>query len=319
MSEKISPGTQEKYGVQLVCKAWDFPRSSFYHRSREVHKRGKQPSQSDEELLEEIRATIKSSPFVGEGHRKVHAQLKRKRPRSCGRNRVLKLMRDHRLLSPYRVCQKERRIHDGRITTDKPNEMWGTDAAKIYTLEDGWVWFFGVLEHWNAECLGWHVTKQGNRFAAIEAMTQAVECVFGQARGGIAQGVKVRVDHGSQFLSDGFVNQIRYWGMSISKGFVREPETNGVIERFHRTFKEQVVHGKRYHSLIDLRRDVEAFIKQYNELWLLEKLDYHSPLEARGLYANGKNVLRVGLKKRRRPERAPYSSRRGREHKTDKK
>jgi len=182
--------------------------------------------------------------------------------------------------------------HDGRITTDVPNVMWGTDAAKVYTLEDGWVWFFGVIEHWNSECLGWHVTKKGDRFAAIEAMTQAVENVFGRASKGDARGVKLRVDHGSQFLSEGFVNQAHYWGIGISKGFVREPETNGVIERFHRTLKEQIVHGRQYHSAEDFRKEVNAFISNYNDDWLLEKLDYYSPKEARRLYTEGRNVLK---------------------------
>jgi transposase InsO family protein len=201
-------------------------------------------------------------------------------------------MKKHNLLSPYRCEQGSKNPHNGRITTDTPNIMWGTDAAKVFTLEDGWIWFFGVIEHWNSECLGWHVTKKGDRFAAIEAMTQSVENVFGSTSQGVARGLKLRVDHGPQFLSDGFVNQIHYWGVSISKGFVREPETNGVIERFHRTFKEQIVHGRQYHSIEDFRRAVVTFMSLYNEHWLLEKLDYHSPSKARSLYQKGKNVLK---------------------------
>ena len=190
-------------------------------------------------------------------------------------------MKRHKLLSPYRHEQGKGHIHDGRITTDRPNEMWGTDAAKIFTLEDGWVWFFGVIEHWNAECLGWYVTKRGNRFSAIESLTQAIEKAYGNVLPGVARGLKLRIDHGSQFISEGFMNQTHYWGIGISKGFVREPETNGVVERFHRTFKEQIVHGRQYHSIEDFRKAVEAFIRVYNEKWLLEKLGYRSPLEAR--------------------------------------
>ena len=36
---------------------------------------------------------------------------------------------------------------------------------------------------------------------------------------------------GSQYLSDHFLKQIRYWGVHPSFGFVEEPETNGVAER----------------------------------------------------------------------------------------
>ena len=37
--------------------------------------------------------------------------------------------------------------------------MWGSDEPKILTLGDGWVWIFSVIDHWNAERLGWHVYK----------------------------------------------------------------------------------------------------------------------------------------------------------------
>lgn len=298
MSAKTSPSTHLKYGVEMVCKVWRFPRSSFYHaqkRSKKTTKnRGKRPIISDDVLLKAIREDIAKSPFQGEGHRKIHARLKRFKYLNMGRNRVLKLMREHKLLSPYRSEHVLDNPHDGRITTDNPNEMWGTDAAKVFTLEDGWVWFFGVIDHWNAECLGWHVTKKGDRFAAIEALNQAVEKVCGNASAEVARGLKLRIDHGSQFVSDGFTHQARYWGISISKSFVREPETNGVIERFHRTLKEQIVYGRQYHSVEDFRRAVEEFIHLYNEHWLLEKLAYHSPHEARKLYLQGKNVAKAG-------------------------
>jgi len=74
---------------------------------------------------------------------------------------------------------------------------------------------------------------------------------------------------------------------------VREPETNGVIERFHRTFKEQIVHGRQYHSVLDFRAAVSSFVSKYNEYWLLEKLDYHSPYQARRLFEEGKNVQKL--------------------------
>jgi putative transposase len=296
MSEKASPQTHLRYGVEMVCKVWNFPRSSFYHSRKTSQKvkdkRGKRPKVSDDELLKAIVDDISNSHFHGEGHRKVHARLKRFQELAVGRNRVLKAMKTNNLLSPYRCEQGKGKPHDGRISTDDPNVMWGTDAAKVFTLEDGWVWFFGVIEHWNAECLGWHVTKKGDRFAAIEALTQAIENVFEKSQQGVARGLKLRVDHGSQFLSEGFMNQAHHWGISVSKGFVREPETNGVIERFHRTFKEQIVHGRQYHSVEDFRKEVSSFISKYNRNWLLEKLDYHSPTEARRMYKEGKNVLK---------------------------
>ncbi len=164
MSEKISPTTHLKYGIKRVCAAWKCPRSSLYYsRKREQGtKRGRRAKISDEELVKAIVTDIQESHFQGEGHREIHARLKRIKNLTVGRNRVLNTMRKHKLLSPYRSERGKDKLHKGRITTDAPNVMWGTDAAKVFTLEDGWVWFFGVIEHWNAECLGWHVTKRGD-------------------------------------------------------------------------------------------------------------------------------------------------------------
>jgi hypothetical protein len=64
------------------------------------------------------------------------------------------VVRENGLLSPHRHLPRSEAAHDGRITTDAPNLMWGTDATQIPTVLDGKVWLFAVVEHWNAEGLG---------------------------------------------------------------------------------------------------------------------------------------------------------------------
>ena len=121
--------------------------------------------------------------------------------------------------------------------------MWGTDGVRVFTLDDGWGWIFAAVEHWNAECVGWHVCKVGSRFAALDPIAQGLERLYGSLDADVARGLALRMDHGSQYLSDHFLKQIRYWGIHPSFGFVEEPETNGVAERWNRTLKEQAIHG----------------------------------------------------------------------------
>ncbi|MEX3582266.1 MAG: hypothetical protein VB137_05900 [Burkholderia sp.] len=33
------------------------------------------------------------------------------------------------------------------MTTDRPNKMWGTDGAKVQTLDEGLVWIFAAVDH----------------------------------------------------------------------------------------------------------------------------------------------------------------------------
>jgi transposase InsO family protein len=82
-------------------------------------------------------------------------------------------------------------------------------------------------------------------------------------------------------MAEAFQKQIIYWGYIPSMALVGEPETNGVVERFNRTYKEQVIHGAVFETVRDLQEATRAFAEIYNSSWLLEKLNYQSPLEAR--------------------------------------
>lgn len=241
---------------------------------------------ADEALLAAIRADLARSPWTGEGHRKVWARLRVIEAMRVARKRVLRLMREHSLLSPHRARTHANTPHDRQIITSAPNLMWATDATQIATVRDGKVWLFGVIEHWNAELLGWNVAKRGTRFEAAQAVGMAVRQQFGHLSAGAARGLALRHDHGSNFMAEHFHKQIRFWGISPSYAFVREPETNGVIERFFRTFKEQVVHGRIYQTIDDVREAVRSFVERYNAQWLIEKNAYKSPNDARNSWNN---------------------------------
>ena len=204
---------------------------------------------------------------------------------------MLRIMKDNKLLSPHRSVNKPPNPHDGKITTDSPNEMWGSDGTKVKTVDDGWIWVFSVAEHWNTECLGWHVCKKGDRFAALEPISQAVKKIYGSFNKGVAAGLRLRIDNGSQYISDYFLQQIRYWGIEDSFGLVRQPETNGVAERFHRTLKEQVIDGRIFRNANEVREAVSQFIEIYNEHWLVAKRGYQSPLETRQNHNRLKEVI----------------------------
>jgi len=294
VSQTISGSTGAPYGIQRVCRVWEQARSTFYAqqaRTAELTppaRRGPKPAVPDDALLALIRADLAASPFSGEGHRKVWARLHFVQGLRVARKRVLRLMREHQLLSPHRSRQGTPVVHDGTIVTDAPNVLWGTDGAKVFTLDEGWVWTFVAVEHWNAECVGWHVAKHGNAYAALEPLAQGVTQLYGGVGADLARGLAVRLDHGTQYLSDHFVNQLRFWGITPSFAFVAEPETNGVAERFIRTLKEQVIYGRTYRTAAEVRAAVAAFIARYNAHWLVEKNGYRSPVQARAAWTSAR-------------------------------
>ncbi len=293
MSRETSEGCGKTYGLQRVCQALEFPRSTIYaQQAREssrvvpIHRirRGPKPKVPDADLLIAIRDDLAASPFIGEGHRKVWARLRIVRGIRVSRARVLRLMRENALLSPHRRPQGEPNLHDGAITTDRPNDMWGTDGIRIETVDQGWVWVFAAVDHFDACCVGIHAAKTGNRFAALQPIAQGLQTEFGATGADAGRGLTLRMDHGTQYTADDFLNQVKFWGIAPSFAFVAEPQTNGVAERFNRTLKEQAIHGRVFRNLEEVRAAVTEFRDRYNRHWRLEKLGFMSPLEARQAY-----------------------------------
>ena len=294
MSRETSAGTDRPYGLERVCRVLEFPRSTIYaQQARESVKvvplhpqrRGPKPKLSDADLLTAIRADLEASPFTGEGHRKIWARLRILRGIRVSRARVLRLMRENALLSPHRRPQGLPNLHDGTITTDRPNEMWGTDGIRIETVDEGWVWVFSAVDHFDACCVGIHAVKIGNRFAALQPIAQGLHAEFGATGADAGRGLTLRMDHGTQYTADDFLNQVRFWGVAPSFAFVAEPQTNGVAERFNRTLKEQAIHGRIFKNVEEVRATVTNFKDRYNRHWRLEKLGFMSPHEARQAYA----------------------------------
>ena len=119
----------------------------------------------------------------------------------------------------------------------------------------------------------------------MQPIAQGLKTEFGGTAAEAGRGLTLRMDHGTQYMADDFLNQIKFWGIAPSFAFVAEPQTNGVAERFNRTLKEQVIHGRVFKNVEEVRAAVNAFKDLYNRHWRLEKLGFMSPLEARQAYA----------------------------------
>jgi transposase InsO family protein len=274
--------------VMMVCRTLGVSRATLYrHRQpgRTPAKRGPQTVESDAELAGHIREVLESVErdfdFRGEGHRKVRARLAQ-RGVFAGKRRVLRVMRQEGLLAPTRVGRPHGPyVHDGKVVADKPDEMWGTDATMAFTRQDGWSWVFIAVDHCTTECVGIHAAKPGTRYEALEPIHQGVREHFGSLDKDVAKGLKVRHDHGPQYISDVFQDEVKLLGAESSPSFVASPQGNGVAERFIRTLKEQVLWVNQFESVEELRLALLAFKERYNEHWLIERHGHLSPAEMR--------------------------------------
>ena len=285
MSRTVPPSGSGPYGLTRVCRVWDLARSTVY-RHRELpqaappQRPGPTGPMPDAALVDAIRGVLAASPFHGEGHRKVWARLRHAGARTSKR-RVLRLMREHGLLAPSRVgAPRGPRSHDGTIIPEAVDVMWGTDLTTTVT-GDGQAAVFVALDHRSAECVGIHAALRATRFEALEPIRQGVRRHFGGFAEGVARGLAVRHDHGSQYMSDAFQRELRFLGIESSPAFVRAPEGNGCAERFIRTLKENLLWVRTFDAVEDLRRALIDFRETYNATWLIERHGFRPPSAVR--------------------------------------
>ena len=93
------------------------------------------------------------------------------------------------------------------------------------------------------------------------------------------------MDHGTQYTAENFLNQVKFWGIALSFPLIPGPQTQGVAERFNRTLKKQVFHGRVFKNLLEVRVAVAEFKERYNHHHRLKKWGFFAPLEVHQAYA----------------------------------
>jgi putative transposase len=291
MSCATSPSRDRTYGVARVCRTWGVARATLYRRRRTaaadadrqpcpVRRRGPVGACPDAELVAHIEAEIAASPFHGEGYRKLWARLRHRGIRTAPR-RVRRLMKEHGLQAPHRARLSQSHAHDGTIVTERVDDVWGTDMTQTVTNQEGRAYVFVTVDHCSGEIVGIHAARSASRFEALEPVRQGVAAHFGATAAGVASGLTLRHDHGSNYMANDFQREIGFLGIASSPAFVRQPEGNGVAERTIRTIKENVlwVHG--FPTLEALRQALLAFAALYNARWLRERHGYRTPDQIR--------------------------------------
>ena len=284
MSRQVSPSTARCTGSSGSRACGASSRATVYRHRRpdrgERRRPGPLGAMPDAALVGEIRKLLEDSPFHGEGYRKLWARLRFAGVRTS-RRRVLRLAREHGLLAHQRPGRRHGpRAHDGTITTERVDLMWGTDLTSVVTGE-GQAAVFVAVDHCSAECVGVHASRRADRFEALEPVKQAVRERCGAFAKDVAAGLRLRHDHGSQYVSHDFQAEVRFLGIESSPAFVREPEGNGCAERFIRTLKENLLWVRRFETVEELRLALIAFKRTYNQGWIIERHGYKTPAQVR--------------------------------------
>lgn len=201
-----------------------------------------------------------------------------------GYRRLTYMMMDHDIVavSPstvYRILHKQGLLRPWNQGTTKkgtgfnqpsgPHKHWHIDISYI-NIDGTFYYLCSILDGYSRYIVHWDIR---------EAMTETdVETILQRAREMFPnQSPRIISDNGPQFISKDFKTYIKLCGMTHVRTSPYYPQSNGKIERWHKSLKSECIRTGTPLSLEDAKRIVAVYIDQYNNERLHSSIGYVTP------------------------------------------
>ncbi|HXG76402.1 MAG TPA: DDE-type integrase/transposase/recombinase [Gaiellaceae bacterium] len=153
-----------------------------------------------------------------DGYRMVCAFVRRKPGVAVNRKRVLRVMREHKLIQRRRPL--ERRKRHGFFKVQRPRQLWQLDMTSVWVAEHGWTYLMAIVDYCTREIVAWHVELRCRADEAIALVNHAA-AVHGIEPGELVLGS----DNGSAFTARRFRGRLTELGIRHRRGGYRDPES----------------------------------------------------------------------------------------------
>lgn len=153
---------------------------------------------------------------------------------------------------------------------DSPHRYWHVDISYL-NICGTFYYLCSILDGYSRYIVH-HEISQHMTEADVEMVLQHAKEKFPAARQQIIS------DNGPQFIARDFKEFIRVSGMSHVRTAPYYPQSNGKIERWHKSLKSEAIRAKCPISLEEAKRIVDDFVTHYNEQRLHSAIGYITPL-----------------------------------------
>ena len=181
--------------------------------------------------------------------------------------------------SVYRVLKKAGLINQwsprsskkgsGFVQPLRPHAHWHIDISYL-NLCGTFYYMCSILDGCSRSIIHWEI-RESMKEAEIETIIQRAREKHPEAT------PRIISDNGPQFIAKDFKEFIKVAGMTHVRTAPYYPQSNGKIERYHRTIKSECIRKGVLLSLDDAREVVAGFVKHYNTVRLHSSIGYITP------------------------------------------
>jgi putative transposase len=205
--------------------------------------------------------------FPLEGYRRLTFMMLDADLVACSPSSVYRVLKEAGLLDRHHPKPSSK--GKGFVQPLRPHEHWHVDVSYL-NIAGTFYYLCSLLDGYSRFLVHWEIRETMSE-ADIEQIIQRGRERFPDAR------PRIISDNGPQFIAKDFKEFIRICGMTHVKTSPYYPQSNGKIERFHRTIKGDCIRTETPLSLEDAQRIVARYVEHYNTVRLHSAIGYVSP------------------------------------------
>jgi transposase InsO family protein len=168
-----------------------------------------------------------------------------------------------------------------------PDQVWHVDLMYLW-VKGRWYFLVTVLDSYSRYVIHWELALSMLASEVADIIATALEKVPGKRP-------RIVRDNGSQFVSKEWREIIRHFEVEEIPIRVRHPESNGRIERYHRSVREEAFGDDEKEDYYQARDLLDRWVKYYNHERLHSALNYLRPVD---YYMGNPEVLMAERKKK---------------------
>ena len=260
-----------------LCRLFGVTRPGYYAwRQRPTSPRRSQ----DRVLLEDMRAIVERSGGTY-GSPRIHQALTARGDR-ISRRRVERIMREDgmraRIARVYRRTAGTHRWFNqhpnrvGRTQASRVNQIWLGDLTYL-GVAGRWWYLAVVLDQYSRRVLAWRLARTRDALFTRSLVDGALR------RRRPPAGLIFHSDRGSEFLGTPFRQRLVAAGVQQSMTRGGAPDEHAHMESFFHSLTGDLIHGRTFHTVEELRRALQRYLQYYNQRRLHSSLDYRSPVD----------------------------------------
>ena len=192
--------------------------------------------------------------------RQLAAWITDNRGFSVSESTVYRILRREGLVKSAEMQLKADKEYHRKTTS--PHQMWATDASYFKVIGWGYYYLVTVMDDYSRFVLAHKLQRDMTSDSFIEVVQDAVDKT-GMTEVPVADRTSLLSDNGSGYVSRAFGDYLHLVGIRHILATPYHPQTNGKLERYHQTIKQDV-NQLPYEVPTDLEAAIAAFVSYYN-------------------------------------------------------